>query len=145
MKNLIKALFIMALLAATGLSQTYAQRGQVKMMNAYCNYDLTTVEEITGEIVSIKKITEKKMKSYGVHLIVKTTTEEIEVHLGPGWFIEDQKEQLATGDIVIIDGSRITCEEKPAFIAREIKRSRYSLLLRDANGLPLWRGKSNKL
>ncbi len=48
-------------------------------------YDRNTIETVSGEVVKVDRITPMKGMSYGIHLLVKTDTEEISVHLGPAW------------------------------------------------------------
>ncbi|MDN3510165.1 MAG: DNA-binding protein [Candidatus Jettenia sp.] len=103
-------------------------------------YDLKTVETITGEVVSVDTITPMKGMGYGVHLMVKTDEEKISVHLGPGWYIENQDTKIEPKDKVEITGSRITLEGKPAIIAAEVKKGEEVLKLRDEKGFPLWSG-----
>lgn len=50
-------------------------------------YDPKTVETVSGEVVSVDKITDRG-KGYGVSLTLKTGNETILVYLGPGWFLE---------------------------------------------------------
>ncbi|MCE5311733.1 MAG: hypothetical protein LLF86_01120, partial [Nitrospiraceae bacterium] len=45
-------------------------------------YNPATVETITGEIMSVDKITPMKGMYYGIHLQLKTDKETISVHLG---------------------------------------------------------------
>jgi hypothetical protein len=103
-------------------------------------YDPKTVETISGEVISVDKITPAKGMSYGVHLTVKTDKETISVHMGPGWFIENQDIKIEPKDDVEVTGSRITFEGKPAMIAAEVKKSDELLKLRDENGFPVWSG-----
>lgn len=103
-------------------------------------YNLKTVETISGEVVSVDKITPAKGMSYGVHMTVKTDKETISVHIGPGWFIENQDIKIEPKDKVEIKGSRITFEGKPAIIAAEVKKGDEILKLRDENGFPAWSG-----
>jgi len=103
-------------------------------------YDSKNVETITGEVLSIDKITPMKRMSYGIHLIVKTDKETISVHLGPGWYIEKQDIKINPKDKVDVKGSRITFEGKPAIIAAEVKKGDEILKLRDENGFPVWSG-----
>jgi len=70
----------------------------------------------------------------GVHLMVKTGTETISVHLGPSWYLENQDLRIEPKDKVQIKGSRITYEGKPALIAADIKKGEDSLKLRDEAG-----------
>ena len=103
-------------------------------------YDPKTVETVEGEVVSVENITPMKGMYSGVHLMVKTGTETISVHLGPGWYMENQDLKVEPKDKVQIKGSRITYEGKPALIAAEIKKGEDTLRLRDDTGFPVWSG-----
>jgi hypothetical protein len=103
-------------------------------------YDTKTVETITGEMVAVNRVTPEKGRAGGVHLMVKTEKEEIAVYLGPQWYVDEQAVKLETKDRVEVRGSRVSFEGKPAIIAAEVKRGDQVLKLRDAAGLPLWRG-----
>jgi hypothetical protein len=92
---LVTAIFILSILLVT---DSFAQRGMKwkgsggwGMGTQYSKmYNPKTVETISGEVVSIDKITPMKGMSYGVHLTIKTNKETISVHLGPEWYIESQ-------------------------------------------------------
>ena len=103
-------------------------------------YDPKTVETISGVVEKIEKITPMKGMSYGVHVLVKTEKETIDIHLGPGWYIENQDVKIMQGDKVEVTGSRITFQDKPAIIAAEVKKGDEILKLRDGNGSPAWAG-----
>ena len=103
-------------------------------------YDPKTVETISGEVVSVDKITPMKEMSQGVHITLKTAKETISVHLGPDWYIENQDIKIEPKDKVEVKGSRITFEGKPALIAAEVKKGNEILKLRDEKGVPVWSG-----
>jgi hypothetical protein len=103
-------------------------------------YDPKTVTTFGGVVEKIEKITPMKGMSYGVHLLVKTDKEVIDVHLGPSWYIENQDLKIMPGDNIEITGSRITIQDKPAIIAAEVKKGNEVLKLRDENGFPVWAG-----
>jgi hypothetical protein len=103
-------------------------------------YDPKTVETITGDVVKIDQIAPMKGMASGVHLLVKTATETISVHLGPSWFINNQDTKIHEKDTIEVKGSRITFEGKPAIIAAEVKKGDEVLRLRDENGIPVWAG-----
>jgi hypothetical protein len=103
-------------------------------------YNPQTVETLRGEVVTVDQITPMKGMAYGVHATVKTDKETISVHLGPGWYIENQDVQIAAQDKVEVKGSRVTFEGKPAIIAAEVKKGDEVLVLRDASGFPVWSG-----
>lgn len=103
-------------------------------------YNPKTVETIIGEIVSVDKITPRQGMFYGIRIVVKTNEMTLPVHLGPGWYIENQDIMFEQNDKVEVTGSRITFEGKPAIVAAEIKKGDEVLILRDNNGFPAWSG-----
>jgi hypothetical protein len=103
-------------------------------------YDAKTVGTISGEVVSIGEMTPRRGMGRGVHLMLKTDKETISVHLGPAWYVEHQDVKLAPKDKIEVKGSRVTYQGKPAIIAAEIHKGDQVLLLRDANGIPMWAG-----
>lgn len=103
-------------------------------------YNPKTAEPISGEVVSVDTITPLKGMSYGVHLMLETDKETISVHLGPAWYVQRQDIKIKPGDKVMITGSRVIFERKPAIIAAEVKKGDEILKLRDENGFPVWSG-----
>ena len=117
-----------AIAGILGVSNAIAQR----------NYDPKTVETIQGKVLSMEK-TPSKGRGYGVHLTLQTEKESISVHLGPGWYIEKQTPHIESNDTIIVTGSRVTFDGKPAIIAAQVKKGNETLKLRDENGIPAWR------
>ena len=81
-----------------------------------------TVETVSGEVVSVDKITDRAM-GYWMSLTLKTGKETFLVYLGPGWFLEKQDLTFAPKDQLEITGSQITLQGKPAIIAGRSKRA----------------------
>ncbi|MHC4270306.1 MAG: hypothetical protein ACYSWS_07570 [Planctomycetota bacterium] len=103
-------------------------------------YNPKTIETISGEITNGFKIIPYKGMSYGVHVVLKTDGTTLPVHLGPGWYIENQDIIIEQNDKVEVTGSRITFDGKPAIIAAKVKKGDEVLILRDDNGIPAWSG-----
>jgi hypothetical protein len=103
-------------------------------------YDPKNVVTISGEVQSLERITPGKGMSYGVHMNVKTDKETISIHLGPGWYLENQDVKIEPKDRVEVKGSRITFNGKPAIIASEVRKGDQVLALRDDAGVPAWSG-----
>ena len=103
-------------------------------------YNPQTVETISGEVVKVEKITPMKGMSNGIHILVKTDTGEISVHLGPSWYMDKQDTKIAVGDKVEVKGSKVEYSGKPAVIAAEVQKGDEVLKLRDDNGYPAWAG-----
>jgi hypothetical protein len=76
----------------------------------------------------------------GTHLIVKTETGTVEVHVGPTQYIAAQGFSFAKGDKVEVTGSQLKMGSTNVIIAREVKKDDKVLTLRDAQGFPKWSG-----
>jgi hypothetical protein len=148
MKKIMTLVAVVTTLTFALTTESLAQRGSMGLGGGGWGpgtpygrmYNPQTVETIRGEVVSVDRITPDKGMSYGIQIVVKTDKETISVHLGPGWYIENQDVAIAPKDKVEVTGSRITFEGKPALIAAEVKKGDEVLTLRDANGVPVWSG-----
>jgi hypothetical protein len=77
----------------------------------------------------------------GVHLAVRTANDSVvTVALGPATYLARQSLRLAAGDRVEVRGTRMTIAGAPGVVASEVRRGDAVLALRDARGMPLWRG-----
>jgi hypothetical protein len=102
-------------------------------------FDPKAVTTVQGEIKDIQRFAGRRGHE-GIHLIVAMGSENLAVRLGPGFYVDAQALKLAKGDLVEVKGSRITVDGQPIIIAQEVRRGDQVLALRDANGIPLWRG-----
>jgi len=75
----------------------------------------------------------------GLHLILKTETETVEVHACPVRFMSELEFKIEKGDTVTVVGSRPGAGE--IVVAREIMKGQTSLILRDKTGEPIWTGR----
>jgi hypothetical protein len=75
----------------------------------------------------------------GLHLIVKTETETIEVHACPVRYMRELDFPLEKGDEVTIVGSRPG--GTGLVVAREITKGQATLTLREKSGAPIWVGR----
>lgn len=103
-------------------------------------YDPATVETVSGEVVRIDRVPGRGGRSHGVHLLLKTATEEIAVRLGPAWYIDKQPMRLAPKDRVEVQGSRVMLGGTAAIIAARVSKGSEVMQLRADNGVPAWRG-----
>jgi len=103
-------------------------------------YNPDTVQILGGEVVNVERFSPGKGMSAGVHLILRSATNTIPVHLGPGWFIENQETKIEVGDKIDVKGSKVSFENKPAIIAAEVRKGDEVLKLRDDAGIPVWAG-----
>ncbi len=103
-------------------------------------YNPATVETVSGEVISVDRMTPMRKMGAGIHLRLKTDKETVSVHLGPAWYIERQDLHIYKGDNIEVKGSRVTIAGKPAIIAATVKKGDALLTLRDDSGVPAWSG-----
>ncbi len=118
-------------------NQSHWHRGTGQHSRNY--YDLKNIETLNGRVVSVDTYPSRRGSSQGIHLLLNTGQEKVEVHLAPSWYLEDQNFEIAPKDQITITGSRINRHGEPEIIASQIKKGNETLRLRDNNGLPLWR------
>jgi hypothetical protein len=100
-------------------------------------YNTATEVTLKGSVEAVNQV--KGPQGWGgTHLSLKTDKETIDVHVGPSWFLTQNKTSFAKGDQVEVTGSRAKFGEKDALIAREIKKGGETLTLRNALGFPAW-------
>ncbi|MBN1932692.1 MAG: DNA-binding protein [Desulfobacterales bacterium] len=146
MKKIVKLILLVFVISQFFIFNSFAYKGMKWQGSGgwgpefgyHKMYDPKTVETITGEVISLDKITPIKGMHHGLHLMLKTDNETISVHLGPVWFIENQDIKIEPGDKIEVTGSRITFQGEPAIIAATVKKGDLILELRDENGFPSW-------
>jgi hypothetical protein len=104
-------------------------------------YDPATVETVRGKVTAIDPQATRPGGGPGVHLRLETAAGPLAVRLGPAWYLEEQKLTLKVDDEIQIIGSRIIAGDEPTLIAAEVKKGDRVVKLRDASGIPLWRGR----
>lgn len=103
-------------------------------------YDPKTVETVAGEVLSISRGGAGGAGG-GVHLVLRTGSgTTLSVRLGPASYVDQQSTRIETGDRVEVVGSRVGTGKDAAIVAAEVRKGQEKLLLRDASGIPRWRG-----
>ncbi|MDY6985833.1 MAG: DNA-binding protein [Candidatus Thermoplasmatota archaeon] len=125
-------------LAAAALAQPMGWSDPQSQYNR--TYNPYTVETLRGEITGIDTFVPADGWSAGVHIVLKTAEESIEVHLGPEWYVDNQNFDLSVGDIIEVTGSRVVYEGSEVIIAQQIREGDDALILRYTNGFPYWSG-----
>jgi len=98
-------------------------------------YDPKAVVTIKGVVDEIHE-SKTRGDHPGLHLILKTETETVEVHACPVRFMSDLEFTIEKGDTLTVEGSRP--EAGGIVVAREITKGQTSLILRDKTGAPVW-------
>ena len=88
-------------------------------------YNPQTVTTVTGQVEKLEDLPSmgggggRGMQYRGVTL--KTGQGSLMVHLGPAWYLDEKKFTVKVGDTVEATGSKVTLNNQPALIAREVK------------------------
>jgi len=75
----------------------------------------------------------------GPHVVVQTTSGNVDVHLGNARLLKQANISLAAGDSVRIAGSNISFNGGTIFAARILQKCNQSVTLRSPRGIPLRR------
>ncbi len=100
-------------------------------------YNPQTVTTVAGAVEKLEELS-MGMKFRG--LLLKTDKGSLMVHLGPTWYLDQQKFAVKVGDKIEVTGSQVTLNNQPAIIARDVTMNGRILKLRDDQGIPAWRG-----
>ena len=100
-------------------------------------YNPATETTVKGTVDEVKTVAGRGAGA-GIHLVLKTESETLDVHLGPAAYLQKQNFELTKGDQVEVTGSKVQFQGHHAIIAREVKKGDKVLTLRDANGFPAW-------
>jgi len=103
------------------------------------HYDPKTVTTVAGEVVAVHRM--EGRRGEGIHLELKAGSETVDVRVGPAWFLEKERLQLAAGDRVEVTASRVTLGGRATLIAQSVKKGDVAVALRDVAGVPLWAGR----
>ena len=140
----------LALMVIAGLFLTTSLNAQIGIKfrgsGSWCigdRYDqafiVSNQETVVGQIMSIDTVTPFRDMGSGIMFVLKTEREDINVHLGPAWFILYQDMSLQVNDKNIeVRGCRTMIGGKPVIMASTLVRRDRVLLLRDKDGIPYW-------
>ena len=106
-------------------------------------YNVASEVTLSGTIDEVKTMAGPGGQG-GIHLALKTTSETIQVDVGPSWFLTQQKYTLAKGDAIAVTGSRVKSGGAEHVIARQIKKGDQTMMLRDEKGFPKWSGRGRR-
>ncbi|AEB10583.1 hypothetical protein [Desulfobacca acetoxidans] len=133
--RLVLPAFFLALVLGLG-SEAWAQGGRF--------YDPQTVVTVKGQVEKLEVINRRggaAPSGRQVQLIqLKTAQGTFLIHLGPSWFMEQQKLAPQVGDSLEVTGSKVSTRRGEVIMAAEVTWHGKTLKLRDAQGTPVWRG-----
>jgi hypothetical protein len=104
-------------------------------------YNPQTVTTVKGQVEKLEEINMGRQRVMTLmEVLLKTDQGILRVHLGPSRYLKEQKFAVKAGDTLEATGSKVTLNNQPALIAREVKVNGKTLKLRDDQGFPVWRG-----
>ena len=143
-------IFFLTLVICIGMSwQSWGQpgSGQGRGMGPGAGsrmYDPQTEVTLKGEVTELGTYPSmgpgaaRGMNYRGV--ILKTDQGDLRVHLGPAWYMDEQKLAIKKGDTLEVTGAKTTQDQETVILAREITMDGKKITLRDSQGFPVWRG-----
>jgi len=94
---------------------------------------------ITGKVNRVFTETLQDNMYPGMAILVDTKDKgQVRVHLGPVWYLERQEFALEPGQEVQVQGICLEEQGKTRLIAAQVTAGDNILLLRDAEGRPMW-------
>jgi hypothetical protein len=106
-------------------------------------YDATQETVVDGTVLSYTA--ESATPPIGAHLVLQTAAGAIDVNLGAARFLQANNFSLATGDSVRVVGVSSETRQGAIFLVRVIQKGGQSLVLRTANGAPLFAARTRAL
>jgi len=135
MKNLLKCVVALAFVTA---SYTVAADTAKDPKAPGPSYDTATVVDIQAKVSAVREVP-KGSPMEGLHLMMQSGGETLDVYVGPPEFVKVFEVTFKPGDQVHVIGSKVTFEGSTVILAREVSIGTVTLLCRDKEGEPLWK------
>ncbi len=100
-------------------------------------YDPATTTAVEG-VVTATRETARSAPMPGLHLLVDTGKETLDVYLGPMEFMKSFDFTFGKGDRIDAVGSRVKVAGGTVILAREVRRQSQTVYLRGPDGSPYW-------
>jgi hypothetical protein len=102
-------------------------------------YNPANEQTISGQVVRIESGAPLPGMAPGMQLLVQTDdAKTTRVHIGPEWYLKRQDVELPEHAIIQVTGAAAEVEGQPVLMAREVQFDGHVLMLRDAQGMPMW-------
>jgi hypothetical protein len=101
-------------------------------------YNAATEVKVEGVVREVQQYWCPINGDKGTHLMLKTDTGIVEVHVAPVRFLQGNGVSFSKADQVTVVGSMVIYEGHDAMIARKITRGDETFAFRQPNGRPLW-------
>ena len=98
-------------------------------------YDVSREVSLQGTVVSFEE--NSSTAPLGPHVVIQTTSGQVDVHLGDARLLKAKHLTLAAGDSVRVIGENVPYGTATQFFARIIQKGSQTLTLRSTRGFPL--------
>jgi len=106
-------------------------------------YNPQTVTTVSGTVAKLEELNMGPSGGMGMafrELRLKTDKGDLLIHLGPIWYLDQQKFAVKVGDKLEVTGSQVTLNNQAAIIAKDVMMNGKIMKLRDDQGMAAWRG-----
>lgn len=102
-------------------------------------FNSNEVETVTGKVLQVDTWTRGEWQGGGVHVVLQTDNETIDLHLGPAWYINNQDIRIEPNDRIQVAATRVSSADgRAVMVASEISKGNKTITLRDDAGFPVW-------
>ena len=155
-KKLALLSVVMLSMALSGANQILAQQINIAPLGVRFSGSRTQEQQYNPQTVTTVKGQVEDLGSYGMTgwrvapgmqtqgLILKTDKDQINVDLGPPWYVSKQGFHLNQGDSLEVTGSRVTIDGQTRLLAAKVNKDGQTLKVRDEQGMPLWREQDHR-
>jgi hypothetical protein len=102
---------------------------------APAKYDFATEIKMKGTVDEVRLV---PGPNEGTHVMLKSGSQMILVHVAPPEFLKDFEFPLNKGDQIEVVGSKLKIDGADELLAKEITKGENSVTLRDKKGVPVW-------
>jgi hypothetical protein len=127
-------ILLFAGLLALGLSAG-AQQSNPNGPKPMQSYDVNREVSLVGTVIKFDAASEKP--PIGAHLLLQTSSAQVDVHLGNGRVLQANHFDLNPGDSVRIVGENLVSGDSAIFTARIVQKSAQAVAVRNTKGFPL--------
>lgn len=95
-------------------------------------------QQFAGSVETVNPHTCEICQCVELSITLKSSSERLEVRLGPKSFFEQRDFYLSPGDRIELTGIRFTERGKEIVLATEVRKGSEKIILRGKNGKPAW-------
>jgi hypothetical protein len=136
MKNLLNCAVAVLLASATSVCAADKDAKDVKAPAPA--YDTAAMIDVHAKVTEVREVP-KSSAMDGLHLILQSAGETLDVYVGPNEFVKIFEVTFKKGDDIHVIGSKVSFEGSPVVLAREVSIGTVTILCRDKEGEPLWK------